>query len=255
VFERLGRRRDVGLDQELFGILQEQGLRHEDQFDQVVARAAVVDLDSGGVSYAEATRRASRELAVRVGGDAEELARRFTERTDVGAAPVANGVPMPYVLLSGVDGLDLAIVRSRDGIRVPGRATEDGRSRTTHALVFLAGDEDRGGQVLRVLAQFADHVVRPGFAQRWRDATDEQEVKEALLADERMVAIHVTPDGVLDGAMLRDLDLPPSCLVALIRRGDRVLVPRGSTTLHARDRLTVIGDPAALRSLTEADLR
>jgi CIC family chloride channel protein len=37
------------------------------------------------------------------------------------------------------------------------------------------------------------------------------------------------------GKTLRELDLPPQCLVASIRRGGRVLIPRGDTRLEAGD--------------------
>jgi len=44
-FARLGKRRYAGLDRELRGILKEKGLRSDDPFDEVVARAGVIDAD------------------------------------------------------------------------------------------------------------------------------------------------------------------------------------------------------------------
>ena len=44
VFERLGRRRFAGLESELRDIMKEKGARAEDPFDEVVARASVIDV-------------------------------------------------------------------------------------------------------------------------------------------------------------------------------------------------------------------
>ena len=51
------------------------------------------------------------------------------------------------------------------------------------------------------------------------------------------------------GVALRDLDLPPSTLIAFIRRGSEVVVPQGDTTVEEGDSITVIGSPEAIRKL------
>lgn len=254
VFERLGRRRDAGLDEELFGILAEQGLRHEDQFEQVIARATVLDLQRHA-SYEQVTGSAAEALVERVGGTAEDLARRFAEAVEVGVAPRTSTVVMPYALLSGAGSPELVIVRSRIRVRVPQPTAAGGRHRAAIAMVFLIGDEDQAGQALRILAQLTSHVSDPTFASRFEAADEEQELKETLLADDRMAVVHVTDGGALDGVALRDLDLPETCLVALIRREDQVLVPRGSTALRTDDRLTIIGEPTALREFRDRGWR
>ena len=45
--------------------------------------------------------------------------------------------------------------------------------------------------------------------------------------------------------------MPKGSLVALIRRDGAVLIPRGDTVLREGDRLTIIGDPAAILELEE----
>ncbi|MEM6284236.1 MAG: TrkA C-terminal domain-containing protein, partial [Chloroflexota bacterium] len=50
---------------------------------------------------------------------------------------------------------------------------------------------------------------------------------------------------------LRDLQLPEGTLVALIRRDDDILIPRGSTVLEAGDRVTIIGEEEHIQWLFE----
>jgi len=40
-------------------------------------------------------------------------------------------------------------------------------------------------------------------------------------------------------------------LIALVRRGPEVVIPRGATVLERGDRLTIIGEPAGLDELGE----
>ncbi|HSW28450.1 MAG TPA: chloride channel protein [Longimicrobiales bacterium] len=55
------------------------------------------------------------------------------------------------------------------------------------------------------------------------------------------VELHVTPEhrGVCDRAV-RDIHVPEHALIALLRRGDRVVVPRGFTRVESGDLLTLI---------------
>lgn len=251
IFERLGKRRDEGLDRELLAIVQEQGLREEDRFEEVVARAAVVDLPPGA-QYHDAVRQAAVRLASRLQVDPEELATDFLEHQALGATAVSQGAAMPYILREDVEYPELAMVRSRTGV-VPD-ATGDGEEapRTAYALFFLIGDRGRAGRALRILAQLAEHVDQEQFLRGWNVARDEQELKEVLLQEDRSMSLWVrsgTSAESLIGQQLREVGLPRGCLVALIRRGDQTIVPQGSTVVHEGDRMTIIGSPEGVQNL------
>jgi len=93
------------------------------------------------------------------------------------------------------------------------------------------------------------------FAEDWQQALDEQELKEIMLHDERVLTLWLNfghpKTAPLIGRALRDLHLPQGTLVALIRRDDEVIVPSGGTTLNDGDRLTIIGDPVNIQKLYE----
>lgn len=250
IFERLGQRRDTQLDQELVGILAEEGVRDEDRFEEVVARATVMELPPGG-TYNDALRLAAARLADRLATDPEPLAERFADRAALQGSPVSRGTAMPYVLLSSIPRPEMAIVRAPSGLVVD----EGSSDAPVYALFFVVGDRSRAGQTLRILAQLAAHVDTDRFLRAWNVVRDEQELKEILLADERFRSLHVrsdSPTEPLIGRALRDVPLPEGVLVALVRRDGRTVIPRGSTVLREHDRLTVIGDSNALRDVQDS---
>jgi potassium/hydrogen antiporter len=55
----------------------------------------------------------------------------------------------------------------------------------------------------------------------------------------------------LVGRRVRDLGLPPDAIVALIVRGERAVLPRGTTRLEAADHLFVVARPRLRRQLEE----
>jgi trk system potassium uptake protein TrkA len=55
----------------------------------------------------------------------------------------------------------------------------------------------------------------------------------------------------LIGRALREVEFPDGCLVALLRRGGSMLIPRGDTILQEDDRLTILGAQEGLDALTK----
>jgi APA family basic amino acid/polyamine antiporter len=253
-FERLGARRFDGLDTELRGILKEKGLRAEDPFDEIVARAMVIDRP-GKVTFEQVVEDASNRLARLLPVTAGHLTRGFLHGTRTGATPVAYGAALPHLRLPEAGTPHMVIVRSKSGLRVEvgdetsfHRAEED----RVHAVFFLVSPDADPGQHLRILAQIAGRVDDEGFMSEWMACQGEQELKEALLRDERYLSLRVRPgtrSAELIDRELRDLRMPEGCLVALIRREHETLIPHGGTRLQAGDRLTIIGEPAGIREM------
>lgn len=83
----------------------------------------------------------------------------------------------------------------------------------------------------------------------WLSASSHQDLKEAVLRDERVLALTLvmnTPTASLIGLALKDVEMPEGTLIALVNRESEAIVPRGETVLEEGDRLTVIGEPAGL---------
>ncbi|TVP64118.1 MAG: amino acid permease [Nitriliruptor sp.] len=260
LFRRLGEQHDDGVDEELWGILQERGVATDDPFDELLARAIVLDIE-GKVSQDEILRR----VAIRIRGRLEQPMHDLDVALSAAAsrAVVPDGAPAVVhdLLRHDLSRPLIVLVRARRGVRIaggrrfPGSTTPQdagAEGPRTQALLFLLSPEGRLTEHLRRLAQLVTTVEQETFEDQWRRAHDEQALLETMLRDERYAAVTVGAAGA-PGAFadkrLKELDLPGNLLVALVRRGDRTIVPDGNTMLRPGDRITVIGTPGEVDEL------
>ena len=114
------------------------------------------------------------------------------------------------------------------------------------AVFFLISPEHDPAQHLRILAQIAGRVDESTFADDWTAARDEHELRAVLLRDDRFLTITLDPTGQAADwcdCPIRQIDLPPGALIAIIGRDDDRIIPSGETILRPGDRLTLIGQP------------
>ncbi len=256
-FARMGESRYEGLDLELRGIVKEKGLRTEDPFDTVVARAAVLDL-AEATPFSVVARQASGILAERTGVPAERLEKDFLREAAVDLMPRARGAALPHTRAREIEHPEMVLVRCRAGIQFgefgPDQDSPD--EPPTLAAFFLLSPEDEPGQHLRLLGHLATHVDDEAFLHQWLEAGDEHAMRESLLREERSLTLRLepgTPAAAWIGKPVRELQLSPGTLIALVRRGRQTFVPRGSTVLNDGDRLTLIGEPEEIRALADFD--
>ena len=253
MFERWGQRRYNGLDAELRGILKEKGLRDADPFEEIAARSLVIDLDRPA-EFENIVRKVSKWLSNRVPHTADEIEKQLLDRTHIGSTPVTHGVGLPHLRIDGIEHCEMVLVRSLPGIHIQFADPLTGHEVETQltAIFFLFSPEHDPSQHLRILAQIARRADDENFLREWHAASDEAELKEVLLRDEAFLLLtlrrdHATTD--LIGSALRETDFPEGCLVAILRRGGRMVIPRGDTVLQENDRLTILGNSKGLRSL------
>jgi amino acid transporter/mannitol/fructose-specific phosphotransferase system IIA component (Ntr-type) len=247
-FARLGELQHAGLDLELRGIVKEKGLREEDPFDEVVARAAVLDLETEA-AFADVIVAATQRLSKQTGVPADLLRVGFEDEVAAGFMPVARGAALPHLRIAeGLERPVMLIVRSVAGIVIRAEAER------VHAIFFLLSPEDEPGQHLRLLGHLATHVDDPGFVERWLRAGDADELRGTLLREERSLSLRLhRQDRAAEwiGCAIMELELPRDSLIALIRRGAHGIIPHGDTVLQEGDRVTVIGGREAIRKLAE----
>jgi len=258
-FRRLGQRQFDGLDREFRGIMKEKGLRDDDPFDQIVARCSVIELTEPA-TFSEVIDLAAARFAERMPHPAEEIRQRFLEGTLIGHTPVTRGVAIPHFRTVSIDQSEMVLVRSRCPITFPNddpltEEVEPGHD--VEGVFFVVSPEHDPAQHLRILAQIAGRVDEPSFAEAWRAAVDEHDLRRVLLRDERSLVLHIRARRATDalaGKRVRTISLPEECLVAVIHRDRSSIVPRGETVLERGDRVTIIGQPegiAALRAVYE----
>jgi len=255
IFEKLGKSRHEGLDRELRGILKEKDLRKDDPFDQLVARSHVVDVVTE-ISFEDIVERVSTLFSKFVPESYDNLYRQFFEGTVVGVTPVAHGAALPHSRVEGLAQMEMVMVRSKSGVsvKVHDPASDQEEEKILHAIFFLLSPLDNPSQHVRMLAQVARQIEDESFMNNWLISEDEQQLKETILHNERFHSIYVhknTPTEKLIGKPLSAINMPEGSLVALIRRGERTIIPRGSTIIHENDRITVIGEPSSMKVFHE----
>ena len=256
-FALLGKNQHDELDAEFRQIMVEKGARQDDPFDDVVTRATVLQAPEGS-GYHGLIELASEVLAKKLPRTASFITEKFVESGNFGFAPMAYGAVLPHFRSADIEKPELVMIRSAKGFvtsfkaeSAPGEASNDTKKvgSTIHAMFLLVSPEAHPGVHLRILAHLAGRLEKEDFMPAWLQADGEQSLKEILLRDERFVSVAVEPGSPASGLVdqpLHSMKLPPDVLVAMVRRRNRVFVPRGGTVLRSGDRLTVIGEPASL---------
>jgi len=255
LFARLGEHRFQGLDRELRSIMKEKGLREGDPFDELVARARVMEF-SKKYNFEKITHFVAKDFCRNLGNESSELEKSFLDGSRIGATPISHGAALPHVRLPKIDRAEMVLVRSMEPcyFEAPDYSGKVSFQGPIHAFFFLVSPKENPGQHLRILAQIAGRVDDENFIKDWLLAKDEQELKEILLRDERFLSIQIIkdkPSSILIGRSLGQIKMPEGSLVALIRRKGATLVPRGNTILLEGDRLTIIGDAYGIRQLND----
>ncbi len=253
-FRRLGQRQYDELDREFRTILKEKGLRSDDEFNEVVARAQVIEM-AEGESFEELVSKAADRLAARLPVPAAKLEQGFLQGTKTGATPVARGAALPHLHVLGIERPEMVLARSRTGLHmevIDALGGEEDVTQRVHAIFLLVSPEEDHGQHLRMLAHLANRVDEDHFINEWLQARNAAHLKELLLEDAHYQTVRLrSTDNTAEliGKALKELELPENTLVAIIRRGHDIIVPGGNAVLRENDRVTIIGEPDALRLL------
>ncbi len=256
-FELLGRKRYHGVDRELRTILKEKGLRKEDPFEAVVARAGVFDVQTS--SFEEITAIAAKDFAKRIAISEADIREEFLESPRIGATPVAHGIALSHFQSSEVDQPELVLARSLQGVPIEVDASKvsdadiHGASEImAYGVFYLISPAHDPGQHLRMLAKVASRVDRPGFLPLWMQVRSVERLRDLLLMDQHTVSLRVgadQPTRDLVGRTVADIDWPSGSLVAFVERGDDSVVPRGGTELMEGDVIFIIGYVDAIEKL------
>lgn len=265
VHARLGKMQDSGLEREMRGILREKGLREEDPYEKVVAQAAVIDETSTEVSYKTIIKRAAGLLAPRFEVSEDEIFEQFCTAQDTGTIPIGNGAAVNHIRLDKDCSSQMVLVRIPEEITVSTEnfeildRNETGEIEQLRAIFFLVSSSKNSGQHLRILAHLAEMIDSRHFLERWKKASNESELREILLRDERFINIVVSSDNNtrdLIGKKIMEIELPEESLITILKRNGKIKIPHGYTVVEEDDELSIIGevdDIERIKSWVETD--
>ena len=150
----------------------------------------------------------------------------------------------------------LLLARVREGVRFDSEWDEVNRKSEVpiRALFFLISPKADPSQHLNILARLAERVDEESFMPEWLGAESDEQLTGALFRNERILVMTLGSEqkgSDLIGFRLSEVPLPDGTLIAMIRRADKLIIPRGDTALLDGDRLTVIGQPEGISALRE----
>ncbi|MTI86801.1 MAG: amino acid permease [Balneolaceae bacterium] len=247
VHARLGKFKDRGLEREMRTILREKGLRREDPYEEMIARADVLEFESD-ISYEYIIEKASKRLAEKSNRSVSEIHSFLSKMDEDKVISIADGVVLNHARISGEILPRMVMVRIKSGFEITKIKKLDNQKVTYEKLqciLFFIGSDKTSGQHLRMLSHIAERVGANNFLQRWVAAENRAELKEILLRDERFIRLTLSRDNgtrVFIGKMIKDITLPGQSLITIIRRNGAIKIPHGVTVLQENDELLIIGD-------------
>lgn len=258
VHARLGQRRYEGLEYEMRSILREKGLRREDPYEKVVARAIVLDEKDEQLSYKTVIKQVSEVLSPRFQIESNSLFNLFIEMQDTGTVPLGKGVVINHLRIDRDRPSEMVLVRIPDSITLETEGYEvlkNGRKKDSEkicAIIFLVSSELRSGQHLRILAHLAEMIDNPDFINRWKEAENESDLREVLLRDERFINIVISSENktrTLIDKKIKNIELPGESLVAVLKRDGDLKIPHGDTIIKEGDILSIIGEKEDIQEI------
>ena len=255
VHQRLGEQKFVGLERELMTIIHDRTQDEDLSYEALIARFVVADFPHGHYDKERLTY-ALREAAVERFESGEDIAETFQGSWFF--RPIGDGV---YLSIATVRDLTQPeLIGCRFGSDATLDLAEAGPNpeiddlADAHTLLFLVSPERPVGLDLRLAGHLAEVVQSDYFAERWLQASDDKALNAILMRDDHFYhgPIETLPFLVEQlGRPVGELDLPPSCIIAIVERDGELIIPTPDVRLLAFDGVAIIGDPADIQLLNE----
>jgi hypothetical protein len=247
VHQRLGEQKFDGLERELMTIVNDRTQSENLSYEALIARSAVVDVQQGSyntdrlnemLAATAAERFESGELIAGMFGDA------MTFR------PIDDGVHLSISTSKELEQPELVVCRFVADAEV----TLEGLDDEVHTVLFLMAPERPVGLDLRLAGHLVEVVQSDNFTERWLRATDEKLLNAILMRDDHFYhgPIEGMPFLVEQlGRTVGELELPKSCILAVIERDGELIVATPDVVLLAFDDVAIIGEPADIELLNQ----
>ncbi|MFY0683838.1 MAG: amino acid permease [Balneola sp.] len=257
IHERLGKRKDHGLEREMKGIIREKGLRKEDPYEKVISRSVVLDETDPKLSYKEIIHNASDKISKSIGMTKEEVFDLFWESQDLDTIPFVPGIAFHHIKIKQDIPSEILLVRISENISLNPTGYEmlskedQDEIKKIRSIIFLVSSSENARQHLRILAHLSEVVDDDRFMVRWKHAKNDDELREVLLRDDRFIKVVVKENDPMVGKQIQELALPEECLIAIIKRNGKMKIPHGNTVIRVNDELAFIGEEEGILVLRD----
>ncbi len=167
-----------GLVRELAQVLRDRDHITEDRFDDLVFKAAILDIDKP-IDMKEFFRMVSENLEDSLCLERNEIDRLLIERESDSSTALRKGLAIPHIIVPGPGRFSVLLARCREGVDF------GGENSPVRMIFVLAGSSDERTFHLRALMAIAEITSSPDFDSKWLKCRNINELRDLVLLTKR----------------------------------------------------------------------
>jgi hypothetical protein len=248
VHERLGQMRYEGLERELMTIIHDRTQKQNLTYEALIARC-VVHTYSHGIYSREMLIDEAKNIGHSAFGIDEDVMDSVFNTGNATLHPLSDRVLLAYRSHDELDSPELVVFRFSANAAIDMQEAKD-----VHTIMMLICPRRPAGLDLRLAGHLAEVVQSFDFERRWLSAKTDKQMNEILMRDDHFLHAPISDLGNLQdfvGQPLGDIDLPGSCLIAIIERDGNIIIAAPKEVLQPGDHVAVIGEPEDLTALVK----
>jgi basic amino acid/polyamine antiporter, APA family len=166
------------LEDELRDILINRDEIEQDNFDQMIRDASVIDVE-GSLDYEQLLFMVAKKIANKTEMDVKTIIERFKKRQQECNTAISSFLAIPHILIDGKSCNFMLVIRCKDGVRFSENEPD------VKAIFFLCGTKDRRVLHLKTIASLATLVGQSGFQEKWLNKENPIELKNLMMLSKR----------------------------------------------------------------------
>jgi amino acid transporter len=246
IHQRLGQQRYEGLERELMTIIHDRTQAENLSYEAVIARSVMMDFRYGKYDLELLREIVKEQATTRFELEAEVISDCLADDA-IHLHTISDHVNIHYVTHEDVTQPELFVLRFGPQAKLDIPIASD-----AHTLMFLIAPSKPVGLDLRLAGHLAEVVQSDHFETRWLSAGTEKDMNEVLMRDDHFLHGPVKQFPRLlqqAGNTISNIELPASCLIAMIERDGDIIVATPEIELRATDEVAIIGEPVDLQDL------
>jgi basic amino acid/polyamine antiporter, APA family len=166
------------LEDELSKIVQERDNIRGDEFDKLIEKAPVIDLERS-YKLNRLLQIISEKLHGHVSCDPENLLSMFIKREQEGSTVLIPMVAVPHIVIESKGVFEIVLVRCKSGIKF------SEKHKNVKAIIALIGSKDDRTMHLKTLTAIAQIIQDKEFDDKWIKAETPKNLKDIFLLGDR----------------------------------------------------------------------
>ena len=246
IHQRLGQQRYEGLERELMTIIHDRTQAENLSYEAVIARSVMMDFRYGKYDLDLLREIVSEQATTRFEVDADIISECLADDV-LHLHTISEHVNIHYVTHAELTQPELFVLRFGPQAKLDVAIASD-----AHTLMFLIAPSKPVGLDLRLAGHLAEVVQSDHFEKRWLAAGTEKDMNEVLMRDDHFLHGPVKQFPRLlqqAGQTISEIELPASCLIAMIERDGDIIVATPEIELRSTDEVAIIGEPVDLQDL------